>query len=80
MDLLVRSAKETQCPYKGVASYYSVKVGDRLIPDIAWYYRHPIPECAKIENLISLFNERVDALYVDGELQAKPRTPWSPPD
>jgi uncharacterized protein (DUF427 family) len=80
MDLLVPSAKETQCPYKGVASYYSVKVGDRLIPDIAWYYRHPIPECAKIENLISLFNERVDALYVDGELQAKPRTPWSPPD
>jgi uncharacterized protein (DUF427 family) len=80
MDLLVPSAKETQCPYKGVASYYSVSFGDRLVPDIAWYYRHPIPECAKIENLIAFFNERVDALYVDGELEAKPRTPWSPPD
>jgi uncharacterized protein (DUF427 family) len=80
MDLLVPSAKETRCPYKGVASYYSVKVGDRLVSDIAWSYRSPIPECPKIESLIAFFNERVDALSVDGERQAKPRTPWSPPE
>jgi uncharacterized protein (DUF427 family) len=79
MDLLVPSAAETRCPYKGVASYYSVRVGGRLVEDIAWYYRHPIPECARIENLVCFFNERVDALYVDGELQPRPRTRWSPP-
>ncbi len=78
MDLLVPSAKETRCPYKGVASYYSVKMGERLVSDIAWYYRHPIPECPKIENLICFFDERVDAVYVDGERQARPVTPWSP--
>ncbi|MGH7263456.1 MAG: DUF427 domain-containing protein [Candidatus Rokuibacteriota bacterium] len=77
MDLLVPSATETRCPYKGVASYYSVQVGGRLVEDIAWYYRHPIPECARIENLACFFNERVDALYVDGELQPRPRTRWS---
>lgn len=77
LDLLEASEKTTQCPYKGVASYYSVKVGDEVVPDVAWYYPHPTLECSKIENMVCFFNERVDALYVDGELQAKPSTPWS---
>ncbi|MGH7357222.1 MAG: DUF427 domain-containing protein [Candidatus Rokuibacteriota bacterium] len=77
MDLLVPTDTETRCPYKGVATYYAVRVGSTLVPDLAWCYRHPIPECSKIENLVCFFNERVDALYVDGELQPKPRTRWS---
>jgi uncharacterized protein (DUF427 family) len=60
-----------------VASYYGVRTGSTGVRDLAWYYRHPIPECGKIENLVCFFNERVD-LYVDGELQPKPRTRWSP--
>ena len=33
-----------------------------------WSYPAPIPECPKIENLLSFYNEPVD-LYVDGVLQ-----------
>ena len=77
MDLLVPTETETRCPYKGVASYYSVRAGAAVVEDVAWCYRHPIPECAKIENLVCFYNERVDALYVDGELQPRPRTRWS---
>lgn len=77
MDLLVPTETETRCPYKGVATYYSVRVGMAVVPDVAWYYRHPIPECSKIENLVCFYNERVDALYVDGELQPRPQTRWS---
>jgi uncharacterized protein (DUF427 family) len=80
LDLLVPTDTETRCPYKGLASYYAVVVGPTVVRDIAWCYRHPIPECSKIENLICFFNERVDALYVDGELQEKPRTRWSSPE
>jgi len=76
-DLLEPTATETQCPYKGVANYYSVRAGDAVVRDIAWYYRHPIPECGKIENLVCFFDERVDAVYVDGEPQARPKTRWS---
>jgi uncharacterized protein (DUF427 family) len=79
MDWLVPSDTETRCPYKGLASYYSVRVGSTLVRDIAWCYRHPIPECSKIENLVCFFNERVDH-YVDGELQPRPRTRWSSPE
>jgi uncharacterized protein (DUF427 family) len=77
LDLLVSSQTQTQCPYKGEASYYSVRVRDALAEDIAWYYPFPVPEAGKIQNLVCFFNERVDALYVDGELMPKPKTRWS---
>ncbi len=80
MDLLVPTETETRCPYKGLATYYSVRVGPTVVEDVAWYYRHPIPECGKIENLVCFFNERVDALYVDGERELCPRTRWSLPE
>src|SRR5262249_30552546 len=48
-ELLRPSAKETACPYKGRASYYSAVVGDRLVEDIAWTYTYPIAEIPKIE-------------------------------
>jgi len=77
MDLLEPSQTTTRCPYKGKASYWSVRVGDRVFEDIVWGYEAPVPECPKIENLLCFFNEKVEAIYVDGELLPKPKTPWS---
>jgi uncharacterized protein (DUF427 family) len=77
--VLVPSTLTSQCPYKGIAEYYSVRVGNTLAKDLAWYYRHPLPECPKIENLICFFNEQVDAILVDGEEAPKPKTAWSRP-
>jgi uncharacterized protein (DUF427 family) len=77
LDLLTPSETTTACPYKGTASYWSVKMGRRVFKDYVWGYPSPIPECPKIENHLAFFNEKVDALYVDGELQPVPLTPWS---
>jgi uncharacterized protein (DUF427 family) len=76
MDLLEGSEKTTRCPYKGVASYYSVEAGGERVEDLIWYYPDPIPEAPKIRGLLCFFNERVD-LEVDGEKQERPRTQWS---
>lgn len=65
-DLLEASDSHTQCPYKGVASYWSVRA-KRVHKDIAWYYPFPIPECPKIEGLIAFYTERVEDIYVDGK-------------
>ena len=75
-DLMVSEELHTRCPYKGLASYWSVQVDDKKIKNIAWSYPEPIPECPKIKELVAFFNERVD-LYVDGELQPRPLSPWS---
>jgi uncharacterized protein (DUF427 family) len=72
MELLRPSATSTSCPYKGTASYWSV--GDH--EDIVWIYRSPLPESQKITGMACFYNEKVD-LYVDGEQQERPRSPFS---
>ncbi len=77
VDLLVPSDKMTRCPYKGEARYWSVKIGDRLFPDIVWSYPEPIAECPKIRGHLAFFNEQVDAILVDGKEVPRPLTKWS---
>jgi uncharacterized protein (DUF427 family) len=77
MDLLIPSDKVTGCAYKGKAQYYSLRVGDKIIPDIAWYYTYPTTEASKIPGMICFFDERVDAVYVDDVEQPKLKTLWS---
>jgi uncharacterized protein (DUF427 family) len=77
MDLLTPTDLHTRCPYKGEASYWTVRVNGQQFENIVWSYPAPIPEIPKIENLLCFYNEKVDAIYVDGELQPKPKSPWS---
>jgi uncharacterized protein (DUF427 family) len=44
MDLLESTESFTRCPYKGVARYWSARVGETLVKDIVWSYPAPIPE------------------------------------
>lgn len=77
MELLEPTETTTHCPYKGQASYWSAKIDDKLFKDIVWSYREPLPACLLIEKLLCFFNERVDAIYVDGDPVVKPKTIWS---
>jgi uncharacterized protein (DUF427 family) len=77
MDLLEPSDRVTECAYKGQASHWHAKIGDRIYHNIAWTYRQPTTLAAPIAGLISFYNERVDALYDDDELVPKPQTQWS---
>ena len=77
-DLLTLSETSTGCPYKGIAAYHNVKLGYQIYDDLVWYYPDPIAECPKVKDLLCFFNERVDAIYVDGELVPNVKTPWSP--
>jgi uncharacterized protein (DUF427 family) len=76
-ELLVPSDSRTQCAYKGWASYHSVRVGDTEEPDLVWRYEEPLRGAERIRDRLCFFNERVD-LYLDGELQERPATKWSP--
>lgn len=76
LDLLVPSDKETHCPYKGTAGYYSVPRSPEAGKDVAWWYPTPLPESQKIAGLICFYDERVD-VYIDGEKQDRPKTPFS---
>lgn len=75
-DLLRPSVTQTRCPYKGTADYWSVEVNGVLHEDLVWIYRSPLPESWKVAGMACFFSEKVD-LFVDGELQERPKSPWS---
>jgi uncharacterized protein (DUF427 family) len=76
MDLLVPTSTHTVCAYKGQASYWSARVGDTLLPDIAWSYLEPLQDATPVRGRIAFLTERLD-LTVDDEPQPRPVTPWS---
>jgi len=75
-ELLIPSDTQTRCPYKGTAGYWSVDTGHDMHRDLVWIYRAPLPESQKIAGLACFYNEKVD-IYLDGELQERPRTHFS---
>ena len=68
LDWTMLSPSETTsfCPYKGQASYYHLKVGEREIKDAIWYYVYPTAESAMIQGRLCFYNEKVD-VFVDGK-------------
>jgi uncharacterized protein (DUF427 family) len=60
MDLLEPTDSSTRCSRKGVASYWSVRVGDALHADLAWSYEDPIPGAEAIAGLLAFYNERAE--------------------
>ena len=75
LEHLSESPTRTQCPYKGVAEYYSVEVGGQTITDLAWTYTFPVVECRRIAQHVCFFSERVD-ITLDSEPQPRPVTKW----
>lgn len=73
MELLQPTDLHTECPYKGVASYYDLIVAGKRLENIVWWYPFPTDESSRIAGLVSFYNEKVD-IYLDGELQERPRT------
>lgn len=68
----------TYCPYKGHASYLSVKLAGGETgtgKDLVWYYPDPLSDALQVADLVCFFNERVD-IELDGELQERPESPW----
>jgi uncharacterized protein (DUF427 family) len=46
---------QTVCPWKGVASYYDVVVGDARNPGAAWTYPDPKPAAADIRDHVAFW-------------------------
>jgi uncharacterized protein (DUF427 family) len=76
LDLLEPSEVRTVCAYKGRARYWDARVGDSVLPAVAWSYEDPLHDAVPVRDLVAFFTERLD-LVVDGERVERPVTPWS---
>jgi uncharacterized protein (DUF427 family) len=68
LELLEPSDTTSRCPYKGLASYWSVRAADELRPDVVWFYMDPLHEVPNIKGLLC-FNYEKAEVYVDGVRQ-----------
>lgn len=78
MSLLRPSETRSTCAYKGTATYLSTADGRSEGRDIGWTYPRPLDDALRVLDHVAFWNERTD-IRVDGELQRRPVTPWSPP-
>jgi uncharacterized protein (DUF427 family) len=53
---LVDSDTHTVCGWKGTASYYSVRVGEDVVADAAWYYSDPKDAAAEIKDRLAFWH------------------------
>jgi uncharacterized protein (DUF427 family) len=64
--LLEPSSTTTRCPYKGVARYWSLRIGDRFEPDIVWSYPEPFHDGHGIRGMLCFVDDRVEMEVTDG--------------
>lgn len=54
-EFFVRSDTKTTCPWKGVASYFHISVGNDRNNDSAWTYPEPKPAAAEIKDHVAFW-------------------------
>ena len=62
MEVLEKVEDTTFCPFKGTASYYTIRVGDRAAESAVWSYEDPYDEVVDLANYLAFYPERIDAL------------------
>jgi uncharacterized protein (DUF427 family) len=63
MDRFVHTTHSTHCPFKGDASYYSLKGGPE---NAAWSYESPYDEMAAIKGHLAFYPDKVDVCATAG--------------
>ncbi|KAI0017261.1 DUF427-domain-containing protein [Xylariomycetidae sp. FL0641] len=59
-EYFTKTDHHTHCPWKGDASYYTIKVGDQELTNAAWYYPEPFEKAQHIKNYVAFYKTKVD--------------------
>ena len=65
-ELLEKTERLTHCPFRGNASYWTIRAGGAVAENAAWSYDDPYPDGQPIRGHISFYPDRVSAIY-DGD-------------
>ena len=67
MEHFTAVSRQTFCEFKGVASYWTINVGDKTLENGAWTYKDPHGGFEAIKDYIAVYPGKMDACYVDDE-------------
>lgn len=71
-ELLRSSPATSLCEWKGRARYWSVRVGGRILPDVAWSYPEPFLEFEAIAGYVSFYPGRLECFVDDERVRPQP--------
>ena len=54
-EYFLASETHTTCPWKGLASYYDLRVGNNVNKDAAWYYPEPKEAAKSIKGYVAFW-------------------------
>jgi uncharacterized protein (DUF427 family) len=60
MSVFERTTRETTCPYKGVAHYFSLRSGEDLDANAVWTYETPKQGVAEIKEYLAFYPDKVE--------------------
>ncbi len=64
-DLLIKTDHSTHCPFKGDASYWTIRVDDREAQNAIWVYESPIEAAMPIKGHMAFYPSMVDVYEAD---------------
>jgi len=66
-DLLEPTDHHTRCPWKGQASYWSVRVGNRVAENAVWGYPEPLEGAPPLDGYYAFYWDKMDEWYEEDE-------------
>lgn len=71
-EFIEPAAGSSYCEWKGRARYWTVRVGDRVAPRVAWSYPELTPAFAALRDHLAFYAAPMDACWV-GEERVRPQ-------
>ena len=72
MDLMEKTRHRTHCPFKGNASYWTLKEGGKTAKNVAWGYEEPYDEAERVRDYVAFYWDTMDAWFEDGTAAQQP--------
>jgi hypothetical protein len=64
--------KHSFCEWKGVATYWTVRIGDQEAENAAWSYEAPNPAFTSIKSYLAFYPSRFECYVNDERVEAQP--------
>jgi uncharacterized protein (DUF427 family) len=65
MEYMARTDRVTHCPYKGDATYYTIRRNSEIAENAAWSYDDPSDGVGQIAGYVAFYTDQVEVYAVD---------------